>query len=247
MNKKFAAVLIIFGIVLILGGVSVYYYRNFVLQNSEGKQSQKTEEMKVEDKKITDNTKPFKIDIIYPYIDGFDEFNQKVENIVNGRINEFKTYSLENDAAVKQTDPESYAKYPRQYDLDIGYEKGEINENIVSVVFEVYSFVGGAHGATNFIPLNYDTKTKKEIKLADLFLGQPDYIQKISDYCIADLTKQVTQRMESIEGLWIQDGAGPEENNFSIFMIKKDSIVFYFEQYQIASYALGDFKVTMPR
>jgi len=160
-----------------------------------------------------------------------------------------KKNSLENDKAVKDTDPINYAKYPREYNLNIGYDKGELSDEIVSIVFNVYNFEGGAHGASYFVPLNYNPTTKQEIKLSDLYPNQPDYLKKISDYCIKDLTKQLTDSsgIEMTDSSWIQRGAGANAENFQFFLINKDNIVFYFPQYQVAAYAAGDFKVTMPK
>jgi hypothetical protein len=83
--------------------------------------------------------------------------------------------------------------------------------------------------------------------LADIFSGQENYLQKISDYCVAELAKQITKNAGNTDGAWIQDGAGPVAENFSKFLINKDSITFYFEQYQVAPYAWGNFEVGMPR
>jgi hypothetical protein len=248
MNKKYIAILIMVLAVIIAGGF-LYYYRNSIPAENilnTLKPTQKTA-LTLTDKKISDNTKPFKIDIVYPEISGLDSFNKTVSDAVNKEINDFKTNSLENDSAVKQVDPESYAKYPREYDLNISYDKGEIDENVVSIILEVYAFTGGAHGSTNFYSFNYNPKTKTEIKLADLFSGQPNYLQKISDFCIQDLTKQITDNFGDMQGTWIQDGAGPKEENYSIFLINKDNLVFYFPQYQVAPGAFGGFKVTMPK
>lgn len=202
---------------------------------------------KIQDVSINDNTKPFVIKIVYPQIAGLSDFNQKAKAIVEKEINDFKTNSLANDAAVKQVDPAAYAKYPRTYELDIGYDKGEIDNNIASVIFNVYNFEGGAHGASYFVPLNYNPKTKTEIKLEDLFPNQPNYLQKISDYCTADLTKQLIKALGNLDGTYLKDGAGPNADNFQYFLINKNNIVFYFPQYQVAFGAAGDFKVTMPR
>jgi len=219
----------------------------------------------IQDKQITDNTKPFVIKIVYPYISGLDDFNQKVKAIIGKEISDFKTNSLANDEAVKKVDPAGYAKYSRTYELDISYYKGEIDNNIISVVFNVYNFEGGAHGASYFVPLNYDVKTKKEIALANLFPGQSDYLQKISAFCIADLTKQITTSLEGnideFETNWINDGAGPKVDNFQYFLInpstdstgslqansRQATLTFYFPQYQVAPGAAGEFQVTMPR
>jgi len=205
----------------------------------------------IEDKKITDNTAPFEIDITYPYIEGQDGFNNFVENIINSETASFKQISLENDAAVKEIDPESYEQFPRSYALNIGYDKGRLDENIVSVVVNIYNFTGGAHGAAYFKPVNWDFRTNKEIKLADIFSETPDYLQKISDYAKPILTQEISKRAESDYSGWVDEGASPKEENFSVFLlsdayIDNPTITFYFAQYQVAAYALGDFKVTMP-
>ena len=230
------------------GAIAVYFYRQSVVGNKESVEKEDSkEQIVIEDKKITDNTKPFTIEITYPSVAGLDEFNKKAEDLVNNELFEFKKISLENDTAVKEIDLESYNAYPREYYLNIGYDKGLINENTISVVFNISNFTGGAHGANYFLALNYDVKNEKEIKLADLFSGQTDYLQRISDYCSADLKKQLSDRTEGQDQGWIDEGAGPKEENFSVFLIDQNSITFYFPQYQVAAYAVGDFKVTMPK
>lgn len=239
------------GFVLLIAVLVAGY---FVLKNykpSQENNNQTTESQKIEikDIKIEDNTKPFKINIAYPEITGLDDFNQKAKNIIDKELNDFKTNSLANDEAVKKIDPESYAKYPREYSLDISYKKGQTDENIISVIFTVYNFEGGAHGATYFIPLNYDSKLKKEIVLADLFENQPDYLQKISEFCVDDLKKQLTAVLGSdyTDLNWLNEGAGPKEENFTNFLINKENLVFYFQQYQVAPYSAGDFNVIYPK
>jgi hypothetical protein len=237
-------------IILVVAGIAGYFYfypnnNPFTKNNPSG-----TEEVKIEDKKLSYNENPLKVNITYPQITGLDEFNKLVKAIVDEKFEEFKTNSLANDEAVKKIDPESYAQYPREYELMISYQAGQVDKDVVSVVFEEYSFEGGAHGATNFITLNYDVKTKKEIKLVDLFPGQADYLQKISNFCIADLTKQMTASgaIDMSDSGWINEGAGPKEENYSVFLINPDNtITFYFQQYQVAAGAAGDFTVIMPR
>jgi len=205
-------------------------------------------EIDIQDVKNIYTEKPLNINITYPQIAGLDDFNNKVKAIIDKEFNDFKENSLANDKAVKDTDPETYAKYPREYELNISYEKGQVDKNIVSVVFQEYKFEGGAHGANNFIPLNYNIQKKVEVKLGDLF-SEKDYLKKVSDFCIADLTKQMTASgaIDMSSAGWINQGAGPKEENYSIFLINKENIVFYFPQYQVAAYAAGDFQVIYPR
>lgn len=243
--KKFLAIIIII-LVICTGAYIFYLQRNEVLENGQDIPKDAAK-FSIEDRKITDDSKPFKINVVYPYIVGLDNLNKEIQEKIDKEIADFKNNSLENDEAVKKTDPESYANYPRQYELNIDYTRGEIDEDIASIVLNVYSFEGGAHGSTYPIAINYNVKDNKNITLADLFSGQEEYLKKISDYCISDLEKQVSEKMEGIGGSWINDGAGPSEENFSLFLINKDSIIFYFPQYQVAPYSAGQFTVTMKK
>jgi hypothetical protein len=247
MKNKIILILVL--AILIVAAVFVgFNYRDFVLNRAEPENNTDNNgEIKIEDKTITDQTKPFNINIVYPYAAGLDEFNKKASDLVNEELNNFKEISLENDNAVKETDPAAYAQYPREYYLNISYDKGQIDQNVISIVFNISNYTGGAHGANYFSALNYDVKNKKFITLADLFPGQTDYLKNISDYCIENLKQQLRDRVGYDTGSWVKEGAGPTEENFSIFLINKNNIVFYFPQYQVAAYALGDFKVTIPR
>jgi len=233
-------------VVLVALGAGAFFVKNWA--GEQRPENQNTAQgMLIQDKTITDNTKPLKISITYPFIQGHDDFNRKAEGVIMNELADFKKNALDNDAAVKATSPQDYAKYPREYELTISYDKGEVDENIASIVYSVYVDTGGAHPNGYYISLNYDLKNNKEIALADVFGNQPDYLQKVSAYCVTDLTKQVTERMGNTDGTWIKDGAGPTSENYSVFMVTNNSLIFYFSPYQIAPYVAGDFKVTMPR
>lgn len=266
MKSKNLIILII--ILLVALAVGAFYLAPFIQKIDKGLFFTNTQpkntpsNFTVQDKQITDNAKPFVVKIVYPQITGLNALNEKISTLILKELNDFKANSLANDEAVKKVDPVGYAKYPREYDLNISYTKGEVDENIVSVILSVYNFEGGAHGESYFVPINYNVKTKKDIQLADLFPGQPDYLQKISDFCTADLTKQLTKALGSLDGTYLKDGAGPNADNFQFFLINPSTrastelsrmssgqatITFYFPQYQVAYGAAGDFQVTMPR
>jgi hypothetical protein len=254
MEKNTRNIIIVILVIAVLIAVAVYFILNYkdnsILLEGLNNQQEKKEiqKLEIEDKEIIDNTKPFKINIVYPYINGLNEFNEKVNKIILTEQENFKKISLENDQSVKEIDIESYNQYPREYTLNINYNKGRVDEETVSLIFDISNFTGGAHGANYFLSLNYNPKEAKEIKLNDLF-KEKDYLKKISDYCIKDLTKQIQEKIEDPEGfknVWIEQGAGPEYKNFSFFLINENNITFYFPQYQIAPYALGSFEVMMP-
>ena len=240
MNYKKIFILVI---ILIIAVAAVWF--SYGYKKPTVKIENKTLAIAVSDVKILDNTKPFKIDIVYPQISGQDEFNKTVQDIINKEISDFKTNSLENDKAVKDTDPKGYAEYPREYDLDIGYDNGLIDENTISVVINIYNFEGGAHGASYSEAVNFNPQIKKEVKLSDLFPGNPDYLKTISNFAVKNLTKQIDPQM--IDSSWLNTGAGPTEENYSVFLINKNDITFYIQQYQVAAGAAGSFKVIFPR
>jgi hypothetical protein len=202
------------------------------------------------EQKIMETEKPFRIEIVYPSIPGRDDFNAKAKAIVDSQLNEFKKTSLENDSLRQKTmTVEEYDKFNPTYYISITYDKGVVNNTAVSVVFRVENYTGGAHGNRAFFALNYNMIEKKEISLADIFPGQTNYLQKISDFCIQDLIKQIKGLAGGIrvDEVWIRDGASPKVENFSKFLFDEKTVTFYFPPYQIAPYALGDYKVVMQR
>lgn len=249
LTDKILIGVVIFLIAIVAEFLYINYAVNYQTAPAE-KNTQQSLDFKISEQKISDGTKPFKIDITYPVFSGAVSFNKLIKDAVDKEVSEFKKNSLENDKAIKDTDPDSYAKFPREYYLSISYTAGKIDAETQSIVLNVENFEGGAHGAHYPIAINFDVKNNKEIKLADLFAKQKDYLQKISEYCKKDLEKQITEKSEGAgtEGTWIDQGAGPKEENFSIFLINKDnSIMFYFPEYQVAPYVYGQFTVTMPK
>lgn len=243
MNKKKLILLIAVGVVVLATVIFIskpwLWLPDFLIS--------KITDVQITDKKIIDNTEPFKIKVVYPQIKRQGDLNKRIKALIENEINSFKEIAMTNDQAIKELSPDEYEKYKREYDLNINYDKGQIDKKIISIVLVINTFEGGANGAGYYIPVNYNLETKTDVSLASLFPEQPDYLKKISDFSIKELTKQITDKFGSIEGTWIEDGAGPDEENFSNFLVNNDSIVFYFAKYQIAYGAAGSFKVIMPR
>lgn len=223
----------------------LWYYRLGIVQ--EDNLFQQVNQLTIEDKNIAEDTKPFKVDIVYPSIKGEEGFNSEVEKVINEEVETFKKISLVNDEVFKETDPTGYQQDLREYDLNVSYTKGEIDGHVISIVLDIANYTGGAHGAHYFRSINYDPFQKKDIALSGLFPNQKDYLKKISDFARQDLAKQIKNSIGDFDVSWIDMGTEPTEENFSVFLIQKDSIIFYFLEYQVAPYAAGSFQVTMPR
>ena len=119
------------------------------------------------------------------------------------------------------------------------------NENsIVSSQSEFYHYTGGAHGNSGVYFSNFNSQTGEKLELADLLIhGYENEMNKAAEK-IFRKEKQLgaNANLES-EGFWF------EENKFSLnknFGIKNEGLVFYFNSYEIAPYAMGPTEILMP-
>lgn len=124
--------------------------------------------------------------------------------------------------------------------FDHSYElKGEMSDGERGVwnytIFNFYDF-GGAHPTTNYIYFNIDRKTGKELELSDVFVE--NYEEKLDELLVGALMKKlgVTTMKEVQEKDYLtMNGMFPSKN----FLLTKDSILFLYNQYDIAPYVMG--------
>lgn len=201
-------------------------------------------EIKVTQKEIKEeNTElNYSIEAYYPELeDCTDEevkkdFNDKILSPVNKSVEDFREAVKEFRSNVEES---FNAYYIHNYSVTEG------KDGIISIRFYIEEFAGGAHPSHNYSSFNYNLKTGSEIKLSDLFSEGSDYLTVISDYCIKDLENQKTESGDSGEG-WIEEGAGPKEENFSCFNLTDRGLLITFNEYQVAPYAEGYKEVTIP-
>lgn len=125
-------------------------------------------------------------------------------------------------------------------DWHVNYEKtinGRVafsNINIVSYAVGGYEYSGGAHGYTSLYYFVFDLKTGKRLTEADIFTGNYEEV----------LTKILLKKLESEDcfaGFYI-DKVRPNGN----FFINEKGITYFFNSYEIAAYACGNFEVFIP-
>jgi hypothetical protein len=158
-------------------------------------------------------------------------FNQRLTELVTNEVNTWRKSFQENTTPTVGNGSSLEAKY-----------------NLVSQVGELWSFKfdfnfysdGAAHPGSYSITLNYDLGQGKELTLADLFLPNADYLGAISQYCIAELSKQ-----PFFEGPFAE-GAQPKAENYRNWNIAPDGLLITFDEYQVAPYAAGPQQVTVP-
>ena len=204
----------------------------------------------VTDINYTIPTKYTTFDVFYPQFKNASSlFNEKIEDLVMGEIANHSKISEENWKGRYNTRApgEKISEFPpndEKYSLSISWVPIQLNKNFISGLLVFSGYVGGAHGYENVISLNYNVKNQKKITLADLFPDDPQYLKTISEFARKDLRLQFGKNVE--EDMLLA-GTTPEQINFNVFTFTDDKITFYFNQYQVAPYAMGQSSVSMPR
>ena len=128
----------------------------------------------------------------------------------------------------------------RKYTLSVNYESST-STRAYNYIFSVGIDSGGAHPNNFNQTFVFAATNGDQIKLAELFQPGTGYISVISKYVQAELKKR-----EFADSEWIEEGASAKEENFQNFVIKNEGIEFIFDPYQVAPYAAGVQRVTVP-
>jgi hypothetical protein len=186
----------------------------------------------------------YEIDARYPQLTGgsnpnFEKFNQVVRASVTKRVAGFK----------KDMAPEEGEEPPPEgsmgSDLNVSYDVGLAQDDLISVQFSVGSYYqGAAHPNTFTEVVNYDLKNGKQLKLADLFKPGAKYLPDIANYCIADLKKQAKEKF--LEASEIENGAAANAKNYQSWTITRKGLGINFDAYQVGPYAAGPQYVLVP-
>ena len=160
--------------------------------------------------------------------------NLKINNIINEFQNKIQEeskrdnlYNIENGFPLKQ------------YIVNVNYTIHLNKDNILSLTLSLYSYTGGAHGSSKDISLNIDTNTGKNGVIKD-FLGNNDYDEII--------LREIKAIVKKNPDMYFED----EINKLNKlpynqkFYLTDDSIVVYFDEYEIAPYVAGSPKFSIP-
>lgn len=183
------------------------------------------------------NTNPaYTFKVHYPQIDNasspaalaFNQTSKKMaEDLLASYQKNLKTY-------VSTPDPSFSSSF-----METDYQVIHGTDGLLSILFSVSDYwSGAAHPNSYSMVMNFNLMAGKKIDLKDLFLPNVNYLQIISDYCAADLKKR--DRLEFPEGVL------PKAENFQNWVFADQGLIFYFDPYQVASYAMGPSQVMVP-
>ncbi len=135
--------------------------------------------------------------------------------------------------------------YPIQApnELDITYAVTNHSDTIMSLVFTVYEYTGGAHGTTSVTTFTFDTTNNRLITLDNVFSNTTNALNIIKPLAQAAVKAAVGDMNQQD---MLDEGTAADPKNYQAFSLDADSITFYFQQYQVAPGAAGIQKVTIP-
>jgi len=187
----------------------------------------------------------------------YPQFQPAVSESLNDSLNKYiyEDTVLENIQAFKD-EIASYGKEQAgsqgegpawQYMLTIEYEVISYTDKVISLLFNISPYLGGAHGMTYLKTFNFDLENNTLLELGDIFNPGSDYLAYISGYCRQDLEKQMLAMQTEPDKDWINEGTGPAVlQNYSRFLLGPEGLIIRFEAYQVAPGAAGDFSVLIP-
>jgi len=155
--------------------------------------------------------------------------------------NELKGFVDEQVKNFKDTEYIPYGDTELQYTLFVEYFYSRFSKDIIGFKFNTEYYTGGAHPGHDVICFTYDLEKGERMDLADFFIENSDFLERISDYSVNLLMQDQFADEE-----WIREGAGKNLDNFQRFILAENSFIFYFPPYQVAPYAVGEQQVIVP-
>ncbi len=140
------------------------------------------------------------------------------------------------------------AWYNYEFDLEANLRPG-LGDSIWNYTLTDFRQTGGAHPNTIKTCLNIKANTGCVLAKKDVFKPNADQaltpliIKSLSDYlCRKKIRTPNTLEGLQEAGLFLNTTPYIPEN----FLIRKNSVTFYYNRYEIADYATGDFEITIP-
>lgn len=147
-------------------------------------------------------------------------------------------------AEVYDEDDEYHGLLQYNYTLEGGpVETG--NDDVLSYQTSFDMYLGGAHGMYAVGYYNFDKKTGKLINIRDIVPADKEkaVLKAMIDQLIKDFDAADEEDLKDNAGITMLGDVYLTSN----FLLKKDSILFLFNPYEIAPFCCGAIDVTVPR
>jgi len=202
-----------------------------------------------------DGAIPYSIDIEYPRVEGPDEewiseINRRLQGLATSKLHHYrKRYlrSLHDEELGAELGPSGFNE------VSFSQSVGIFDQNLLSVAFNVSWYgAGAAHSNSHTLTRNFQTEPTFSLELNDLFHSEAEYLPRLSEICIRELTKQAEDYgSDDYDHNLMEDernrkGVAPEEENFESFYLSPDGLHILFDKYQVGPGAWGCREVEIP-
>jgi uncharacterized protein len=179
----------------------------------------------------------YEIDARYPQFDGADADFSAVNKAFAARAREGA------DSATPP--PDIKTDHSQIWTYEQGFELHRPGMHGVSVATSFYSFTGGAHGSSGLLATLVDLRTGRSVMPADIFQPTAEWERTLANIARDDLKRQFVERPGFPEALepakFDKLMKDPQRYLFKAFALE-----LIFNQYEVAPYASGMYRVVIP-
>lgn len=119
-------------------------------------------------------------------------------------------------------------------------------ERYITVKFDFYTYLGGAHPDRNILTITFDTAANIKITLSDLFVTGSNYLERLSILAEKALFEKYPELDFAFNNATYRRGFAAEEGNFSHWALTDSGLIIFFPVYQVAPYAAGTLDIEIP-
>lgn len=183
----------------------------------------------------------------YPWFKGVEgslivkQLNQHVQLAISADEEGKTTAEQAADDFIKEYKSEPVLN---DWDLERRVEVVYQSERLITFRSSEFAFTGGAHPSSNLSYTVLDLQTGKEIKLNDLLVSDYDGKLNVVGERAFRLARNIAADISlEEEGFWFTNNVFLLNTNFGV---TEKGLVFFFNNYEVAPYAMGTTEVLIP-
>ena len=128
--------------------------------------------------------------------------------------------------------------------LQITPEDFTYSPGVRSILFTIVDYMGGAHPNTYYTTFVFDLSLERQLTLDDLFTDTTAALAIVSPIVQQHVLDQLGSDYTDTQ--WLETGTGTNPANYQNFVFSEEGLLCVFPPYQLAAYAAGSFRVTIP-
>ena len=128
----------------------------------------------------------------------------------------------------------SETAHDQENELKATYRIIRASPKVVSVVWDVWNYTGGAHGNLDIVVFVYDCGTGQILELGDLFADEETALNLLSSLTYAQLPALLG---DMAQDEMIRSGTSPDLDNFACVAPTPEGVRVFFQPYQVAPWA----------